>query len=120
MQKCFKEGRRGSLLAINRKASSEVKNDKRGEKIEELQWNREKNHKDTEKKYREWGFPVESGKPSVPQPQAEWWMSAAPGNVSNLPLKLGALKVGRGKGRPASCWASGGTNRDPLRKDRSK
>ena len=50
MQKCFKVGRRGSLLAINRKASSEVKNDKRGEKIE-LQWNREKNHKDTEKKH---------------------------------------------------------------------
>ena len=56
----------------------------------------------------------------VSQPQAEWWMSAAPGNVSNLPLKLGALKVWRGKGRPASCWASGGTNRDPFREDRSK
>lgn len=32
LQKCFQEGRRGSLVAINRKVSSEVKNDKRGEK----------------------------------------------------------------------------------------
>jgi len=70
--------------------------------------------------HREWGFPAESGKPSVSQPQAEWWMSAAPGNVSSLPLKLGACKVGRGKRRPASCWVPGGTNRDPFRKDRIK
>ena len=107
------------MLAINRKASSEVKNDKRGEKIEELQRTGKRITKILRKSI-EWGFPAENGTPSMSQPQAEWWMSTAPGNVSSLPLKLGAHKVGRGKHRPALYWAPGGTNRDPFCKDRTK
>lgn len=53
-------------MARNRKASSEVKHDKRGEKkTQGLKWKEVKNHKDMKENHAEQGFPAESERHNV-------------------------------------------------------
>lgn len=94
-------------MAINRKASSEVKNDKRGEKkFKGCNGTRKRKHKDIKKKRTNWGFPAESEKHNVSESQAECWTS----DVSSLPLQLGSWRTGRDT---CSLPGPGATSKDP-------